>query len=79
VHLVLLVVSLIHQQERSLRFDPMSGLDAEQLDELMELVSDLLKEPRDKGSGRPRGVTGQVLVIGRGAFMPGRVSRGGLW
>jgi hypothetical protein len=28
------------------------GLDAEQLDELEELVSELLEEPRDKGNGR---------------------------
>jgi hypothetical protein len=29
----------------------MSGLDAEQLDELEELISDLLEEPWDKGKG----------------------------
>ena len=40
-----------------MRFDRMSGLDAEQLDELEELISDLLDEPWDKGNGRLRELT----------------------
>src|SRR5436189_2717257 len=31
----------------------MSGLDQEQLDELEQIVSELLREPWDKGNGRP--------------------------
>ena len=37
-----------------MRFDRMSGLDEEQLDELEERVSELLEEPWDKDTGRPR-------------------------
>jgi hypothetical protein len=40
--------------EKPLRFDRMSGLDEKQLDELEELVADLLEEPWDKVTGRPR-------------------------
>jgi hypothetical protein len=35
----------------------MSGLGEEQLDELEELVAELLEEPWDKGTGRPRELT----------------------
>ncbi|MBV9139380.1 MAG: transposase family protein [Pseudonocardiales bacterium] len=37
-----------------MRFDRMSGLDAEQLDELERVVGELLEKPWDKGTGRPR-------------------------
>lgn len=37
-----------------MRFDRMSGLDKEQLDELENIVVDLLEEPWSKGTGRPR-------------------------
>lgn len=40
-----------------MRFDRMSGLGEEQLDELEELVAELLEEPWDKGTGRPRELT----------------------
>jgi hypothetical protein len=47
-----------------LRFDRMSGLDAEQLDELEYRVAGLLKEPWDKGEGRPRELTlREALVV----------------
>ena len=46
-----------------MRFDRMSGLDAEQLDELEELVSELLEEPWDKGNGRPRELTLREALI----------------
>jgi DDE superfamily endonuclease/Helix-turn-helix of DDE superfamily endonuclease len=47
-----------------LRFDRMSGLDAEQLDELEYRVVRLLKEPWDKGEGRPRELTlREALVV----------------
>jgi hypothetical protein len=50
-----------------LRFHRMSGLDAEQLDELKELVSALLVEPWDKASGRPRGLSlFEALVVASG-------------
>lgn len=35
----------------------MSGLSEEQLEELQELVAELLEEPWDKGTGRPRELT----------------------
>lgn len=46
-----------------MRFDRMSGLDAEQLDELEELTSDLLEEPWDRGKGHPRELTLREAVI----------------
>jgi Helix-turn-helix of DDE superfamily endonuclease len=45
-----------------LRFDCMSGLDAEQLDELEYRVSELLEEPWDKGIGRPRELNLALIV-----------------
>jgi hypothetical protein len=57
----------IHRTERPLRFDRMSGLDAEQLDELEELVSELLAEPWDKGKGRLRELTlREALIVASG-------------
>jgi len=45
----------------------MSGLDAEQLDELEELVSELLEDPRDKGNGRLRELTlREALIVASG-------------
>src|ERR1700678_2959978 len=41
----------------------MSGLNAEQLDELDERVAELLEEPWVKGSGRPRGLTLHEALI----------------
>jgi hypothetical protein len=50
-----------------LRFDRMSGLDAEQLDELEELISDLLEEPWDRGKGHPRELTlREALIVASG-------------
>jgi len=46
-----------------LRFYRMSGLDAEQLDELEACVDDLLEEPWDKGNGRPRELTLREALI----------------
>jgi hypothetical protein len=47
-----------------LRFDRMPGLDEEQLSELEYCVAELLKEPRDKGEGRPRELTlREALVV----------------
>ena len=45
----------------------MSGLDAEQLDELEELISDLLEEPWDRGNGHPRDLTlHEALIVASG-------------
>jgi len=45
----------------------MSGLDAEQLDELEELVSELLEDPRDKGNGRLQELTlREALIVASG-------------
>src|SRR5216684_6246193 len=41
----------------------MSGLDAEQLDELEELINELLEEPWDKGNGRLRELTLRESLI----------------
>ena len=50
-----------------MRFDRMSGLDAEQLDELECRVSGLLGEPWDKGTGRPRGLAfREALIVASG-------------
>ena len=50
-----------------MRFDRMSGLDAEQLIELEELVSELLEDPRDKGNGRLRELTlREALIVASG-------------
>jgi Helix-turn-helix of DDE superfamily endonuclease len=47
-----------------LRFDRISGLDAEQLDELEQRVSELLEKPWDQGNGRPKELTlREALVI----------------
>jgi len=47
-----------------LLFDRMSGLDEKQLDEVEERVAELLEEPWDKGTGRPREITfREALVI----------------
>ena len=50
-----------------MRFDRMSGLDAEQLDELEELISDLLEEPWDRRKGHPRELTlREALIVASG-------------
>jgi len=47
-----------------LRFERMSGLDEEQLDELEYRVAGLLEMPWDKGEGRPRELTlREALVV----------------
>ena len=54
-------------RKRPLRFDRMSGLDPEQLDELEEIVGELLEEPWDKGKGRPRELSlREALVVASG-------------
>jgi hypothetical protein len=53
--------------EKPLRFYRMSGLTSEQLDELEDRVDELLTEPWDKRSGRPRDLTlREALVVACG-------------
>lgn len=50
-----------------MRFDHMSGLDAEQLDALEQRVGDLLEKPWDQGTGRPKELTlREALVVASG-------------
>ncbi|MGH3819318.1 MAG: hypothetical protein ACRDRE_16500, partial [Pseudonocardiaceae bacterium] len=50
-----------------MRFDRISGLDAEQLDELEQMVGELLEKPWDKSKGRPRELTlREALVVASG-------------
>ncbi len=44
-------------------FDRMSGLGEKQLDELEERVAELLEEPWDKGTGRPREITFRESLV----------------
>ena len=47
-----------------MRFERMSGLDEEQLGELERRVAELLEQPWDKGTGRPRELTlREALVV----------------
>jgi hypothetical protein len=60
--------------EKPLRFERMSGLDEEQLDELEKRVAELLEMPWNKRigrprEGRPRTITGPG-VPGEGAATP---------
>ncbi|MGH3943046.1 MAG: transposase family protein [Pseudonocardiaceae bacterium] len=55
------------QEEKPLRFERISGLNEEQLDELECRVAELLEESWDKGQGRPRGLTlREALVVACG-------------
>jgi hypothetical protein len=50
-----------------LRFDRMSGLTGEQLDELEEYVAELLEKPWDSRTGRPREMTlREALIVASG-------------
>lgn len=46
-----------------MRFDRMSGLDSEQLDELEERVAARLEKPWDKGAGRPKELSFREAII----------------
>ena len=47
----------------------MSGLDAEQLDELEQMVGELLEKPWDKGKGRPRELTLREALVVTSGYM----------
>ena len=49
--------------EKPLRINSMSGLSDEQLDEIESRIAERLAGPRDKGKGRPRGLTLREAVI----------------
>ena len=46
-----------------MRYDRMSGLDSEQLDELVWRIKDQLEEPWHKGIGRPKDLSLREAVI----------------
>jgi Helix-turn-helix of DDE superfamily endonuclease len=52
-----------------LRFDRMSGLDAEQLDALEEMVGGLLEKPWDQGTGRPKELTLREALVVTSGYM----------
>ena len=52
-----------------MRFDRMSGLDAEQLDALEQRVSELLEKPWDRGNGRPRELTLREALVVTSGYM----------
>ena len=55
--------------EKPLRFDRMSGLDAEQLDALEQMVSGLLEKPWDQGTGRPKELTLREALVVTSGYM----------
>jgi len=58
-----------HGTEKPLRYDRMSGLDSEQLDELVLRIEKQLDGPWDNGIGRPRSVTLREAVIIASGYM----------
>ncbi len=46
-----------------MRYDRMSGLDSEQLDELVWRIEDQLDEPWHKGTGRPKDLSLREAVV----------------
>lgn len=60
-----------------MRYQRTLGLDAEQLEELHARVEDILAEPWDKGTGRPKKLT---LVLGaRTGAMGGEIRHDRPW
>jgi hypothetical protein len=52
-----------HGTEKPLLYDRMSGLDSEQLDELVLRIEEQLDGPWDKGIGRPKSLTLREAII----------------
>ena len=52
-----------HGTEKPLRYDRMSGLDSEQLDELVWRIEEQLEEPWHKGIGRPKDLSLREAVV----------------
>ena len=57
-----------------MRFERMSGLDAEQLDELEQRVGELLKKPWDQGTGRPKELTLREALIVTSGYMRNNIT-----
>ena len=55
-----------------MRYHRTLGLDAEQLDELEELIEELLTEPWDKGIGRPKSLSLREAIRSR-CYTNGRI------
>ena len=58
-----------HGTEKSLRYDRMSGLDPEQLDELVWRIEEQLEEPWHKGIGRPKDLSLREAVVVASGYM----------
>ena len=58
-----------HGTEKPLRYDRMSGLDSEQLDELVWRIEEQLEEPWHKGIGRPKGLSLREAVVVASGYM----------
>ncbi|MBV9142988.1 MAG: hypothetical protein JO115_19095 [Pseudonocardiales bacterium] len=52
-----------------MRFDRMSGLDAEQLDTLEQRVGELLEKPWDQDTGRPKELTLREALVVTSGYM----------
>lgn len=57
-----------------MRFYRMSGLDAEQLDELEEMVSELMEKSWDKGTGRTRELSFREALIVTSGYMRNNIT-----
>ena len=58
-----------HGTEKPLRYDRMSGLDPEQLDELVRRIEEQLEEPWHKGIGRPKDLSLREAVVVASGYM----------
>ena len=52
-----------------MQFDRISGLDAEQLDELEQMAGELLEKPWNQGAGRPKELTLREALIVTSGYM----------
>ena len=58
-----------HGTEKPLRYDRMSGLDPEQLDELVWRIEEQLEEPWHKGVGRPKDLSLREAAVVASGYM----------
>jgi hypothetical protein len=58
-----------HGTEKPLRYDRMSGLDSEQLDELVWRIEEQLEEPWHKGIGRPKDLSLREATVVASGYM----------
>src|SRR5258708_33727695 len=63
--------------EKPLRYDRMSGLDSEQLDELVWRIEDQLEEPWHKGIGRPKDLTLREAAVVACGYMRQNITQEG--